>query len=316
VAELPLLRRFPSLATLPRASFGSYPTPVDRLTLSHGATLLVKRDDRSGDAIGGNKVRALEWLLGGLTESDRVLTVGPRGSTHALATARCARLRGARTMVVRWDQTMNPAARRVDERLRGEARVLDARWLPAAYARSWTIRLRGGVRWVPAGGASPVALLGHVNAAMELAAQIAGGECEMPDRVHVPFGTGGTAAGLALGFRLAGLNIAVVAVRVVPRIVARRSRLRRLANAARALIERHSKERLPRVRNEDLIVEHRFYGGGYGHPIVAPGDDAHLRRVGIHLDDTYSRKAFASAIAQPGDRALFWLTFDGRLLQD
>ena len=316
VAELPLLRRFPALATLPRASFGSFPTPVDRLTLNDGTTLLIKRDDRSGAAIGGNKVRALEWLLGGVTERDRVLTVGPRGSTHALATARCARLRGARTIVVRWDQMMNPAASRVDRRLRSEARVVDARWIPAAYARSWSIRLRGGVRWIPAGGVAPVALLGHVNAALELAAQIAHGECDMPDGVHVPFGTGGTAAGLALGFRLAGLRIPVVAVRVVPRIVARRTRLHRLANTTAALIERHTSERLPRVRSEDVVVEHRFYGGGYGHPLVTGADDADLRRVGIHLDDTYSRKAFASATAHPGRSALLWLTFDGRLLQD
>jgi D-cysteine desulfhydrase len=161
-----------------------------------------------------------------------------------------------------------------------------------------------------------VALLGHVNAGLELAAQIESGECEKPDLVHVPFGTGGTAAGLALGFRLASLDVPVVAVRVVPRLLANRRRLRALADATARLIERHTAERLPRVRAADILVEHRFYGGAYGQPLRNLKEDDRLGALGIRLDDTYSRKAFASAAATPNHRALLWLTFDGRLLQD
>jgi D-cysteine desulfhydrase len=316
VAELPLLRRFPSLAKLPRAMLGTFPTPVERVALSRGGTLLVKRDDRSGTVIGGNKVRGLEWLLGDVTDRDHVLTVGPRGSSHALSTARCARLRGARTTVARWDQVMNPAARRVDERLRAEAAVVDARWVGAAYAVSWALRLRGGVRWIPAGGVAPLGILGHVNAGLELATQIESGECEKPEQVHVPFGTGGTAAGLALGFRIASLDVPVVAVRVVPRVLAGGRRLRALADATARLIERHTGERVPRLRAEDVSVEHRFYGGAYGRPLGDPPDEGGLGALGIRLDDTYSRKAFASAAARSRHRVLLWLTFDGRLLQD
>lgn len=310
------MRRFPSLGKLPRASFGSFPTPVERVSLRDGATLLVKRDDRSGAVIGGNKVRGLEWLLGDVGPGKGVLTVGPRGSTHALATARCARLRGARTTVVRWDQEMNTAARRVDERLRNEAQVLDAKWVPAAYLLSWTIRLRRDARWIPAGGVHPLGMLGHVNAALELAEQIARGECETPGQVHVPYGTGGTAAGLALGFRLVNLQIPIVAVRVVPRLIAGRRRIRRLAHAAATLIERHTSERLPRLGSADVLIEHRFYGGAYGRPLATAGDEPALAAAGIQLDDTYSRKAFASAIEERNHRALLWLTFDGRLLED
>src|SRR5688500_15125378 len=78
--ELPLLRRFPALASLSRANLGDFPTPVQRLTLDGGRTLLVKRDDVSGRLIGGNKVRGLEWLLGDLRAGQEVLSVGPRGS--------------------------------------------------------------------------------------------------------------------------------------------------------------------------------------------------------------------------------------------
>lgn len=314
MAELPLLRRFPALAALPRASFGVYPTPVDRIALPGGRMLLVKRDDQCGQPIGGNKVRGLEWLLGDVGRGDRVLTVGPRGSTHALLTATYAGLRGARVTVVRWDQEMNPAARSVDARLRSAAEVLDARWVPAAYALAAALRVRRRLHWIPAGGASPLAILGHVNAAMELAEQLVRRESEPPGCVVVPLGTGGTAAGLALGFRIASLRTHVLAVRVVPRILGRVARVLKLARAASSLIEGLTGEHLPPVSPADVSLEHAFYGGAYGRPLSARGDERSLERLDIRLDDTYSRKAFAAALAQSGDRTLLWLTFDGRLL--
>lgn len=288
---------------------------MQRVTLGDGRTLLVKRDDLSGGAIGGNKVRGLEWLLGDVRAGERVLTVGPRGSTHALTTATYAREMGAHVTVVRWNQEMNEAARHVDARLRDAAHIVDARWVPAAYAIAAALRVRGA-RWIPAGGASPLAVLGQVNAALELADQIERPECELPERVVVPLGTGGTAAGLALGLRIAGLGTQVIAVRVVPKIVGRQGRVHKLADAAASLIERLTGERVPRVKRTDVRVEHGFYGGAYGRPLsTRDADEDALESAGIRLDDTYSRKAFAAAVAQRDHRTLFWLTFDGRLLR-
>ena len=313
MSDSPLLRRYPRLSTLPRAELGTFPTPVEQVAIGGGATLLVKRDDLSGLAIGGNKVRGLEWLLGDLEAGDHVVTVGPAGSTHALATARCARLRGGVTTVIRWRQEMNAAARRVDALLRREAKVVDAGAIPMAYALAWAARVASRPQWIPAGGSTPRAILGHVNGALELAGQIERGECERPARVCVPLGTGGTAAGLALGFRIAGLDTRVVAVRVVPRIVGRAGRVAALANRTAELIEHVTGAAQPRLRRDDFEMEHRFYGGGYGRPLPDLRDA--LADVGIHLDDTYSRKAFAAAAAR-GPGTLLWLTFDGRLLQD
>ena len=316
MADLPLLRRFPDLGKLPRVQFGTYPTPVDQLVLDDGRRLLIKRDDRSGLVIGGNKVRGLEWLLGGLGPNDRIVTVGPRGSTHALATALSARQLGARVTVVRWNQIMNDAARRVAARLEASGHIIDARWVPTAYVVAATLRTLGR-KWIPAGGATPLAVLGHVNAGMELAQQIADDDCPLPERIVVPFGTGGTAAGLALGLRLSGLGSQVMAVRVVPRLLGGVRRVTRLANATAAFIERLTGERVPRLTRSDILVEHSFYAGGYGRPIEAARDvDDAATRSGLHLDDTYSRKAFAAAIAQRNHLTLFWLTFDGRVLSD
>ena len=298
---------------MPRVSLGKFPTPVQRLEVE-GRPLLVKRDDLSGETIGGNKLRGAEWLLGAVRPGERVVTVGPRGSSHALTIARCATRLGCDTIVVRWNQEMNAAALRIGALLEQEAHVVDARRVAAAYAVATWYRVRGA-RWIPAGGANPLAILGHVNSALELADQIARGDCEAPEFVVVPLGTGGTAAGLALGLRIAGLSSRVVAVRVVPRIVGRASRVRKLANAVASFMERRSGTAIPRLQAGDFDVDDGFYAGGYGRPLSAGIPESALEHAGIHLDDTYSRKAFAAAARRSASRrTLFWLTFDGRLL--
>jgi D-cysteine desulfhydrase len=312
----PLLRRYPALAEIPRASFGNFPTRVETVALQFGS-LMIKRDDLTGIGVGGNKVRSLEWLLGDLHPGQRVLTVGPRGSTHGLATALCAKQLGSRATVVRWNQRMNDAARRVDARLARAATVFDMVWVSAAYSMAASLRMIPRVRWIGAGGAAPLGVLGHVNAALELVEQVARRECELPANVFVPLGTGGTAAGLALGFRLAGVSTRVVGVRVVPKSIGRLSRVLALARQTSRYIERNTGTSVPRVTALDLRIEDAFYAGKYGKPLPEPPDERALQFTGIRLDDTYSRKAFAAAQSHANsgnERTMFWLTFDGRLL--
>lgn len=314
--ELPLFRRYPAIRAVPRAELGRFPTAVDKVKLPDERVLFLKRDDRSAEPIGGNKVRGLEWLLGYVGPGDRVLTVGPAGSTHALSTAIYSRALGADATVVRWRQEMNPAAVRCAAKLQRVARVIDARWVALAYGIATSLRVGRGTTWIPAGGAATIALLGHVNAALELAEQVTRGECPEPESVYVPLGTGGTAAGLALGFRIAGLSARVVPVRVVPRIVGRAGRVVSLANAAARFIERITGEKVPRITRDDVCVEHGFYGDAYGRRLDWGGDLTPLQGIGIELDDTYSRKACAAAMASRSRVPMLWLTFDGRLLQD
>ncbi|HET9453433.1 MAG TPA: pyridoxal-phosphate dependent enzyme [Gemmatimonadaceae bacterium] len=314
-ADRPLVQRFPALGALPHAALCSLPTPVLSVALDGGRTLLVKRDDLSASPVGGNKARGLEWLLGAVARGDRIVTVGPGGSNHALATATYARQLGASTTVIRWRQHMNEAAVAVDGRMRAVARVRDVRWVAAAYAVAMAHRA-AGARWIPAGGAAPLAILGHVNAALELVAQIAAGEAQRPSRVFVPLGTGGTAAGLALGFRLAGQSIPIVAVRVVPRIVGGARRVASLANRTAALIERHTGQFVPRLSRHDIGVEHAYFAGEYGRPLPGHAVDDVFRGAGLRLDDTYSRKAAAAAVDGTDRRPMLWLTFDGRVFRD
>jgi len=315
----PLVNHFPALASLPRAGLlASLPTPVLASTLAPG--LWVKRDDLTAGPIGGNKVRALEFLLGGLAAGAEVLTAGATGSTHSLTTVIHARRLGARAAVVRWPQEMNDVARAVARRIEAEAhRTYAARSVVGAYWRALRIRLARDVRWVPPGGTSALGALGHVDAALELASQVAAGECPAPARIVVPLGSGGTAAGLALGLEIAGMRTRVLGVRVVSRIVANRARVLRLASRSARLIERLAPgARVPRVAPSRFDVVEGHFGGAYGRE-TAEGRAAAERFRGGHtpalLEPTYTAKAFAAALARcDGEVTLFWLTFDSRWL--
>ena len=317
---IPLVRRFPALATLPRATLGRFPTPVQRASVL-APRLWFKRDDLSGDLLGGNKVRALEFLLGGVGADDHIVTVGAVGSTHALATAIYARRLGARVTLLRWPQEMNGAADAVHHRIvRTLPKTQQSRGVVSAYLHGTVLRLRGA-RWIPAGGSTPLGVLGHVNAALELAEQIAHGEMPMPARIIVPLGSGGTAAGLALGMSIAGLDVEIVGARVVPRVVANRARVVQLASATARLIERLTGTTVPRPPRDRLRLVHDAYGGAYGRE-HALGRDAAARcrkEIGVALDATYSAKALSAALAitarESAGETLFWLTFDGRWME-
>ena len=310
---IPLVRRFPALQSLKRVPLVRSQTPV--VPLDHD--LWIKRDDLSADPIGGNKARALEFLLGDVTKDDTIVTIGSAGSTHALSVATYGRKLGARVLVGRWRQEMNSTAERVSARIERLAERAPVYRNPVgAYAWAWVHRARGA-KWIAAGGSTPLGVLGHVNAGLELVEQIDSGAFPEPRYVVVPLGTGGTAAGLALAFAIAERNISVVGARVVPRIVARRGRVEGLARAAARIIERIANVHVPKIPRERLAIAHDVYGGAYGRETDAGrAASAKLRTLArVELDATYSAKAFAAAIeiAARGP-TLFWLTFDPRTL--
>lgn len=321
--DIPLYERFPALRELPRAELcvASLPSPVERITGIAGADdLWIKRDDLNAPLSGGNKVRALEFLLGSVHAGDTVLTLGGIGSTHVLATVIHARRLGADTIAMRWRHDMNPVAELVAKRNASELSDGSVGRTPiGAMLRLQYVRLTRTVHFIPLGGATPLGVLGHVNAGLELAAQIRDGTAPAPRRIVLPLASGGTVAGLALGLAIAGLDIPVVGARVGPRMYANRRTVRRIVRDTARLIASATGETPPPVRAENLRVVHNVYGGAYGRPLAAGTEAAAtLESVsGIRLDATYSAKAFAAALeaARAGEGpTLFWLTFDVRCL--
>jgi D-cysteine desulfhydrase len=301
---------------------GEYPTPVESARFSElPSPLWIKRDDLAAATMGGNKVRALEYLLAGVQPGEMLLTGGGEGSTHVLAVAvHASRLR-ARVHAVRWRHEMHDTAEKVARRALRECAVVETRATPIGgmlWALAQRVTRRG--RWIPFGGTSPLGMLGHVNAALELADQVEAGELPMPSRVVVPLGTGGTAAGLALGFAAAGMPTRVIGARVVPRITSGRARVVHLARSTARWVRRTSGVALPMVTRDAVHVAHEAYGGAYGRvsPLAADAATAMERATGLRLDATYSAKAFAIALRVAGAEdgvTVFWSTFDARWLR-
>lgn len=315
----PLYDRFPALRALPRALLCDLPSPVLE-TRVDGAEIWIKHDGINAATCGGNKARMLEFLLAGVRHGDTVLTTGGAGSTHVLATAVHARRLGARTMSVRWLHEMNDSADRIAA-LADDACVITVmtRTTIGALIRAQLLRATQRMIYVPLGAATPLGVLAQVNAGLELAEQVAQGALPRPERVVIPLGSGGTVAGVALGFAIAGMDTSVIGVQVTPAIIANRVTVRRLVARTARLIEKQTGQSVQRVPPHLLGVARNAYGGAYGRVVPEAVKAAHKleEHTGIQLDHTYSGKAFAVALELARSAAgstLFWNTFDSRLL--
>src|SRR6185503_15430361 len=94
------------LEKLPRFPLAQLPTPIEplaRLTRELGGPdLLVKRDDQTGLALGGNKTRKLEFLVGDALAQgcDTLVTAGAAQSNHCRQTAAAAAKAGLKCELI------------------------------------------------------------------------------------------------------------------------------------------------------------------------------------------------------------------------
>jgi D-cysteine desulfhydrase len=213
------------MTALPRVALVHGPTPIQKrrgLDALLGIDLWIKRDDATGGAEAGNKIRKLEWLLGDAVArgADTIVTCGGLQSNHARATAlACASLGLACVLMLRVVDPLRTQLPRdgnvLLDRLAGaEVRLISH----DEYARRGAVmdgvaaemRDRGRRPYVvPEGGSNGLGALGYVECMRETAEQMASGLAGGPalfDVVVHACGSGGTAAGVALGasrFRVA-----------------------------------------------------------------------------------------------------------------
>jgi D-cysteine desulfhydrase len=289
---------------------GAYPTRIDRLeTLG----IWLKRDDLVAPMYGGNKVRKLERLFAAARAAgkSRILTMGAAGSHQVVATALYGRREGFDVEAVLVPQPASEHARR-------NLRIALAHGLEPVVASSWpaapamvATRLRRDTYFVPLGGSNVIGSLGFVDAAQESATQVAAGAMPEPDVVVVAMGSGGTAAGLAVGFEAAGLRTRVIGVAISQPVPVLSAMARRVAKKT---AEHLSLSRVQVARAVERIeVDRRWVGRGYG--FSTPEGAAAMAAAGatgITLDATYTAKAFACAmsLAREGQSktVLFWHT--------
>jgi D-cysteine desulfhydrase len=308
-----LHERFPVLAeTLPHLSLSERPTPVRELP---GLGVWLKEDGAFGSGgWGGNKVRKLEWLIPDAQGRGRrsILTFGGLGTNWGLATALYAREHGLETALALVDQPLDDHVRAQLARLdasgariyRTHTKARTVAVLPWLLARN----ARGGrpPYLLPAGGSSPVGALGYVEAALEIAAQVEAGSLPEPAHVVAAVGTGGTAAGLALGFQLAGLRSRVTGVVVNDQLRLDAAVIARLARRTAALLERRGARLGPlRLKPDMLDLTRGQIGAGYGHPTAAATRAASLAsEERLSLDPVYTAKAMAGLLALRGEGRL------------
>ncbi len=252
--------------------------------------------------------------------------MGGIGSNLGIATALHGRARGlAVELSLSWQPVTDGVRRNLRGMLAAGARVhyadsmLQAVWNARRVVRR-LFREGAAPFLLPIGATSAWSSLGYVAAGLELAAQIRAGLLPMPDRLYVAAGSCGTAAGLIVGCRLAGLTSRVVAVRIAQRTLTNTPLLLWETKRVAALLGDLDASARVRLAKHDVELVGGYAGSRYGAP--TPEAEAALAWAGqrgggrLTLETTYTGKALAACLdacrhSQAGEETiLFWNTFN------
>lgn len=285
------------ITDFPTVPLGLLPTPLyklENLSRQLGKELYIKRDDMIGVALGGNKVRKLEFLLADARAkgADVVLTAGGPQSNHAMLTAACAARLGMQTILVLKERGELTGGNLVLDNIFGaEVRFVDTDSYDDVYAEMERImdRLRGEGHtpyFIPVGGSVPLGSLGYVNCALEIANQARELEVQF-DSIVSATGSGGTYAGLTYGAKLFLPGTRSVGIGVCDDPFA--DIAFDLMNGVKELLASD----VP-VSREDIHMEFEI---GPGYAIPSEAGCAAVRRLarseGILVDPVYTGKALA-----------------------
>jgi L-cysteate sulfo-lyase len=321
-----------------RVSLCHKPTPLEAMTRlsAHlgGPRLFVKRDDCTGLAIGGNKTRKLEFLLGEALAkgANTVVTVGGVQSNHCRQTAAAAARLGLKCELVlphlsRFrSPTYDDGGNVFLDRLLG-ATLHVTKDLEAATARTREVldevRNRGDTPYfIPAGGSTALGALGYVDAAFELAEQARQQDLRI-DHVVVTTGSCTTHAGLIVGFE--GVQRSsrfdchprVLGISVYQRGEGALATVRQKARDTAQLVGLDDEAVDDMNLDERVVVTDDYLGGGYGEPTDAMVEAVGLaaRLEGLLVDPVYTGKTLSGLVDlvrrsyfHPSDNVVFWHT--------
>ena len=311
----------PPLSQFPRSSVATLPTPIHPLprlsAQMAGPALWVKRDDLTGLAFGGNKVRKLEFLLGEAQTqgADTLITTGAPQSNHARQTAAVASKGGLQcALVLRGEPPTESTGNILLDRLLG-ADIVWAGRRPASDVMddvAAELRARGRKPFViPLGGSNSTGALGYVAAMHEFTEQCTSIGVTF-DALVFATSSGGTQSGLVVGAWMTGFAGRVVGISVDHRADEFRQTLAPLANATARRLD------LPATfAASDFDVRDDYLGGGYA-VLGEPEREAialAAQTEGLLVDPVYTGRALAGLIDLirkvefgPGQNVLFWHT--------
>jgi len=314
----------PNWEGIARRRFAQLPTPlIEAPRLSErlrGPRILIKRDDLSGLAFGGNKVRKLEFLLGEALARgcDTVITGGAQQSNHSRQTAAAAAACGlACHLVLAGEAPAVPEGNLLLDLLCGATphycgEHRKGEDIPAIAER---LKAEGAHPYlVPYGGSNALGALGFVNAARELARQLEERN-EHPSHVVFASSSGGTHAGLAQGLAWYAPHVTPFGIGIDPEEGSPEEFTRQVVSIARGAAELLGSE--SRLSSKDIHYSGEFHGAGYG--VIGEGEREALLLTatmeGVLLDPVYTGRAMKGLIALirrgelPRDQTLvFWHT--------
>ncbi|MBS9717525.1 D-cysteine desulfhydrase family protein [Pseudohalocynthiibacter aestuariivivens] len=322
-----LTQVLPELENHPRAPLFSRSSdlePLHNLGQHLGIKLDAKRDDSLPLAMGGNKVRQLEYYLGQAVEqkADTVLITGAVQSNFVRLCAAAARKLGMRPIlqledrVPKDDVAYNTSGNVLLLKLMGG----EIEYFPEGENESAAdanldrmaagIAAEGGNPFVIHLGINhpPIGALGYAAAAVEtwLQHRALG---EMPDHVVVPSGSGLTHAGFLVGARAIGWDVSVLGICVRRDATQQSARILRRANEVAELLGGKVT-----ITEADVQVDDTSLAPGYGqmNAQVLKAITSAAEKEALLLDPVYSGRTMAglldhleSGVIKPGEHVTF-----------
>lgn len=292
-----------NLTRFPRLELIGAPTPLEylpRFSDYLGRDIFIKRDDVTPVAMGGNKLRKLEFLAAdALREgADTLITAGAIQSNHVRQTAAVAARLGLHCVAL----LENPIGTTAENYLTNGNRLLlglfntqvemcDALTDPVRQLDELATRIEAqGYRpyVIPVGGSNALGALGYVESALEIAQQCEG--AVSLSSVVVASGSAGTHAGLAVGLEQLLPEVELIGVTVSRSVAEQQPKVVTLQQAVARSLEVEAKA--------DILLWDDYFAPGYGTPNDEGSEAVKLlaRLEGILLDPVYTGKAMAGLI--------------------
>lgn len=298
----------------PRVRLACLPTPLyqlENLSRDLGLTeILVKRDDLTGLAFGGNKSRKLEFILADALrqEADTIITWGSLQSNWCLQTAAAARkfkLRPILILFKTYELSYPDQGNILIEKLLGAKIMInetEARGKSPDQEKAFLIleevardeRRRGHKPYLVSVGGSmtggnmtrPLGAMAYMLEMIEMSNQtkVSG----HPDYVIVASGSGATQAGLLVGAKALGLKTRIIGICVSDK---KEEFLPSVRKIALELVE--AMEIAIDIDDRDIILFDDYLGQGYGRvsPEISEIIKMVLQKEGLILDPVYTGKA-------------------------
>ena len=305
------------MKNLPCLKIAHLPTPVEELTLLSaflgGPRLLVKRDDQTGLALGGNKTRKLEFLMAEAQAqgAEMVFTTGAPQSNHCRQTAgAAARLGLACTLVLAGERPDELSANYLLDTLLGAQIIWTSKAerdqiLQAAFALAQSDGRKPYL--VPYGGSNSTGAAAYAFALKELLEQ-----GFRPDWIVFASSSGGTQAGLVAGAHLLGYEGKILGISVDEPQAILKTQVAELAS--------ETVSRLGAAANfqpSQILATDAYVGAGYGMAGSAEIEAMQIfaQKEGLLVDPVYTGRAAAGLIDlirqgffSPDESVLFWHT--------